>query len=113
MAHYLNLLGVAITLLFGLWSLLRPESAAKAVGFSLHGRRGRAEFRIGFGGFLLGLTGYALYLRNDLVFAALGAMWFGGAAIRVVALFADRPPFNASYLAVFLFELAMGWLLIA
>jgi hypothetical protein len=112
MAHILNLLGVAITLLIGLWGIVRPESMAKTMGFSLHGRRGRAEFRIGFGGVLLGLTGYALYLRADLVFAAIGAIWFGAAATRVLALFLDRPPFNASYVAVFLFELAMGWILI-
>jgi len=112
MAHYLNLLGVAITLLLGLWSLWRPEPMAKAVGFSLHGRRGRAEFRIGFGGFFIGLAGYALYAQNGGVFVAVGAMWLGAAAVRVLALLLDRPPFNVSYLAVLLFELAMGAMLI-
>jgi len=112
MAHNLNLLGAAITLLLGLWSLGRPDAMAKLLGFSLHGRGGRAEFRIGFGGCFIGLAGYALYLRDDNVFAAIGAMWFGAAAIRVLALFLDRPPFNAGYLAVLVFELAMGWILI-
>jgi hypothetical protein len=112
MAQYLNLLGAAITLVLGFWSIWRPERVAKAVGFSLHGRRGRAEFRIGFGGFFLGLAGYALYVRNDAVFLAMGAMWLGAAAIRVLAMFLDRPEFNVSYLGVFLFELAMGAALI-
>jgi len=113
MAHYLNLLGAAITLLLGLWSLWRPESMAKMLGFSLHGRGGRAEFRIGFGGCFVGLAGYALYMQNSAVFVAMGAMWIGAAAIRVLALFIDRPPFNAGYVAVLVFELAMGWLLIS
>lgn len=112
MAHYLNLLAVAITLLLGLWSAWRPEPMAKAVGFSLHGRRGRAEFRVAFGGLFVGLAGYALYLQNHQVFAAMGAMWLGAAAVRILALGLDRPPFNVSYLAVFLFELAMGAALI-
>jgi hypothetical protein len=112
MAYNLNLLGAAITLLLGLWSIWRPEPTAKAIGFSLHGRRGRAEFRIGFGGFFLGLAGYALYLRNDSVFMAMGAMWLGAAVIRVLALLIDRPPFNVSYLGVLLFESAMGAMLI-
>lgn len=111
MSHNLHLLGAAITLLLGLWSIWRPESMAKVLAFSLHGRSGRAEFRIGFGGCFVGLAGYALYLQNASVFAAIGAMWFGAAAIRLLALFIDRPPFNVSYLAVLLFELAMGWTL--
>jgi len=112
MAHYLNLLGAAITLLLGFWSVWRPEPMAKALGFSLHGRRGRAEFRIGFGGCFLGLAGFALYVQNSNVFTAIGAMWFGAAAIRLLALLLDRPPFNISYLAVLLFELAIGAALI-
>jgi hypothetical protein len=112
MPQYLNLLGAAITLVLGLWATWRPEPVAKAIGFSLHGRRGRAEFRIGFGGFFLGLAGYAIYLRNESVFMAMGAMWLGAASIRVLALLVDRPPFNVSYVGVLLFELAMGFLLI-
>ena len=112
MAHDLNLLGAAITLLLGLWSFWRPERVAKMVGFSLHGRAGRAEFRVAFGGLFLGLAGYALYLRNDPVFTAMGAMWLGAAVIRIVAMALDRPPFNAGFVAVLLFETAMGAALI-
>jgi hypothetical protein len=112
MAHILNLLGASITLLLGLWSVLRPESMARTLGFSLHGRRGRAEFRIGLGGCFVGLAAFSLYLQNTSVFMAIAAMWFGAAAIRVLALFVDRPQFNVSYVAVWLFELAMGWILI-
>ena len=112
MANILHLVGAAITLLIGLWGVARPESLAKTMGLSPHGRRGRAEFRIGFGGCFVGLTGYALYLRNAEVFAAVAAVWIGAAAVRVLALFLDRPPFNVSYVAVLLFELAMGWLLL-
>ena len=113
MANILHLLATTITLLIGLWSIAQPESMAKTMGFSLHGRRGRAEFRIGLGGCFVGLTAYALYLRSADVFAAIAALWLGAAAVRVLALALDRPPFNVSYVVVLLFELAMGWLLLA
>lgn len=109
----LNLAGAAITLAFGLWSLMQPEQVAKSVRFSLNGPRGRAEFRIGFGGFFIGLAGYALYLRNDLVFDAMGAMWLAAAASRLLAWLVDRPTFNANYLAILVFEAAMGVALLA
>lgn len=112
MAHTLNLLGAAITLLLGLWAIWHPERVAKTVGASLHGRRGRAEFRIAFGGLFVGLAGYALYLRDENVFMAMGAMWLGAAAVRLLALIVDRPEFNVSYLAVLMFEIAMGAALI-
>ena len=108
-AHYL---ASAITVLFGLWCLLRPRRVASAVSFELRGARGRAEFRIGFGGFMIGIAAYALWAGEPLAFKALGAMWLGGAVARVLVWFADQPVLERSYLGVFVFELTQAALLL-
>lgn len=108
-AHYL---AAAVTLLFGLWALLRPRRVAAAVSFELRGARGRAEFRIGFGGFMIGIAAYVLWLGQPIAFKALGAMWLGGAVSRVLVWFADQPVIERSYLVVFVFELTQATLLL-
>ena len=109
----LNNVAAASTLLFGLLCLIKPEMVARACHFDLKGPRGVAEFRIGFGGFISGLMIYPLYIQSDLVFTVLGLMWLGGAAVRVLSLFIDKPQLDNTYMAVLVFELTHGLMLLA
>ena len=112
----LQLLGqnlAAITsLLFGLLALLRPRRIANAVSFELRGARGRAELRIGFGGFMIGLSAFVLWSQHPVAFAALGCLWLGGAASRILVWVIDQPVLDRSYLLIFLYELAHAALLL-
>jgi hypothetical protein len=93
------------SLLFGLLALLRPRRIANAVSFELRGARGRAELRIGFGGFMLGLAGFVLWAQHPIAFAALGFLWLGGAISRILVWLVDQPVLDRSYMLIFLFEL--------
>lgn len=108
MSVSLQLLGqnfAAVTsLLFGLLALARPRRIANAVSFELRGARGRAELRIGFGGFMIGLAGFVLWSQHPFAFMALGFLWLGGAVARVLVWLIDQPPLDRSYLLIFLFE---------
>lgn len=101
------------SLLFGLLALLRPRRIANAVFFELRGARGRAELRIGFGGFMIGLAGFVLWSQHPMAFAALGFLWLGGAIARILVWFIDQPLLDRSYLLIFFFELAHAALLLS
>lgn len=107
-----NNLGAITSLLFGLWALMRPRRVAAALWFELRGSRGRAEFRINFGGLLIGISAFVLWAQQPVIFNALGFLWLGGAAARLLVWFADQPTLDRTYLGFFLFELAHAGLLI-
>lgn len=105
-------LATVTSLLFGLLALWRPRAMAHSLSFELRGSRGRAEFRIGFGGFMIGLAAYVLWVQHPMAFAALGFLWLGGAAGRVLVWMIDQPVLDRSYMMIFLFELAHAALLL-
>lgn len=105
-------LAAVTSLLFGLLALLRPRRIANAVSFELRGARGRAEMRIGFGGFMIGLSAFVLWSQQPMSFAALGFLWLGGALARILVWLVDQPLLDRSYLLIFLFELGHAALLL-
>jgi hypothetical protein len=107
----LHALGAAISLLFGVACALFPKRMAAGVFFSLKGSRGVAEFRVGFGGMVIGLAGYVLWKWQPVGFGALGALWLGAAVSRVLTFFKDRPEPAAKYWGILGFELAMAGML--
>jgi len=105
-------LAAAISLLFGLLAIWRPRGMAQAISFELRGARGRAEFRIGFGGFMIGLAAYVLMSQQPVAFIALGCLWLGGAVSRVLVWFVDQPVLDRSYVLILLFEYTQAALLL-
>ncbi len=105
-------LATVTSLLFGLLALWRPRGMAHSLNFELRGSRGRAEFRIGFGGFMIGLAAYVLWVQHPMAFAALGFLWLGGAIGRVIVWMIDQPVLDRSYMMIFLFELVHAALLL-
>lgn len=102
-----------VSLLFGLLALWRPRRIATAVSFELRGARGRAEMRIGFGGFMIGVSAFVLWAQHPIAFAALGFLWLGGAGSRILVWLIDQPLLDRSYLLIFLFELGLAALLLS
>jgi hypothetical protein len=105
--------GAVISLLFGLLALWRPRRIANTVSFELRGARGRAELRIGFGGFMIGIAAFVLWAQHPVAFAALGFLWLGGAASRILVWLIDQPVLDRSYALIFLFELGQAALLLS
>jgi hypothetical protein len=105
-------LAAIVTLLFGLLALGRPRGVAHSLSMELRGLRGRAEFRIGFGGFMIGAAGFVLWAQHPLAFSVLGFLWLGGAVARILAWMIDQPVLERAYLKLFLFELTMATLLL-
>ena len=105
-------LAAASSLLFGLFSLWRPRRLAHLLWFDLRGARGRAELRVGFGGFMIGLSAFVLWSQEPLAFMALGFLWLGGAASRILVWPIDQPLVDRSYLLFFIYEFAHAALLL-
>ena len=80
---------------------------AQTLEHGLSSGRGMSEFRILHGGFNLGISLFALYINNSLVYQTLGWAWIGAAVIRLLAYFSDRPPRNISFIS-FLAEFVLG-----
>lgn len=100
-----------LTLLFGLAAIAVPQTIASAVAWTLKGARGSAELRIGIGGLIVGLCAYALYAQNAAIFTALGFMYVGIAATRVLSIALDRPKLNASYIITLIVEIVLAVML--
>jgi hypothetical protein len=99
---------IAITLVFGIWSFVQPKKSASTVFFSLESSRAIAEYRIGFGGMLIGICGWVIYAQEPAAFKAVGFIWLGAAVARAFAWFIDNPKPVAFYLAALVFELVMA-----
>lgn len=83
----LHLLGAGIILGVGVFALIRPGAYARTVGITLNEGTGISEVRAGFGGMLIGLSVFAAWLHDDVIYAALGAALLGAAAARWIDIF--------------------------
>jgi hypothetical protein len=113
LAFWLHALATALTFAFGLWSFLQPRKSASTVFFSLQSNRATAEYRVGFGGMLIGISLWIAYAQSNDAIKALGFIWLGAAVARILAFFIDQPQPKEFYWAAVVFELVMtGCLLI-
>ena len=103
----LHWISVGTLLFYAIASAVMPKFVARNLEHVLKSGRGISEFRILHGGFFLGLSLFALYVNNPLVFQALGWAWIGAAVVRIPAYFPDRPTLSLSLLA-FVAELTLG-----
>jgi hypothetical protein len=104
----LHWFGFAITLAFGIWSFMQPKKSAATVFFSLESSRAVAEYRIGFGGMLVGICSWIAYSQEPAAFKALGFIWLGAAIARAVCWFIDQPKPITFYVGALVFELVMA-----
>ena len=103
----LHWVSVGSLLFYAIASLIKPKFVARNLEHELNTGRGVSEFRILHGGFFLGISLFALYINNPIVYQALGWAWISAALIRISAYLPDRPSISLSVIA-FLAELTLG-----
>jgi len=94
----LHWIATASIFLYGLISAIKPHWIAGLLEHGLASGRGISEFRVAHGS-RVGLSLFALYANDPLVFQALGWGCIGAVVVRLVAYLPDRPKVTASYLA--------------
>jgi Domain of unknown function (DUF4345) len=104
----LNWFAIAITLAFGIFSFVAPKKSAASVFFTLNSSRAIAEYRIGFGGMLIGICGWIIYSNEPAAINALGFIWAGAAIARAASYFIDSPKPHNFFLAALVFEVVMA-----
>lgn len=103
----LHYVGTLAMLGYGLFSFIAPKKVAESLETTLTGPRSIAEFRVGNGGFVTGLSLWALVLQSTAAFQILGAVWLGGAIARIIAYFLDKPK-SKGYWGLLILEVVMG-----
>jgi Domain of unknown function (DUF4345) len=104
----LNWFAIAITLAFGVFSFIAPKKSAASVFFTLSSSRAIAEYRIGFGGMLIGICGWVIYSNAPSAIKALGFIWAGAAVARAASFIIDKPKPINFFIAALVFELIMA-----
>lgn len=113
----MDILKIAATLLnigFGLYSFFQPQVIADNSGYTLKGALGRAETRIAFGGYFIGMGLAALLIREQAAYQVVGAGWLTAGIIRAINLFIeDRSELiSPKWWVLFAFELIIGLILL-
>jgi hypothetical protein len=102
----------AALMLSGLAGVLTPTKVASSLDLVPSSGRGVAETRAGLGGTYAALGAWALVSRRPAAHTAVGVMWLGAAAARIVALAIDDPQPDGAYWAYLAAELGFGSLAI-
>jgi hypothetical protein len=113
MTYILDLIGTIALLIYAVASLIVPRRVAPFIAQTLDSPRGVAEFPILHGSCFLAMSVFALIINHPLVYMVLGFGWLGAAGARLLAIALDRPQLNATYIASFVFEVALGLVMIA
>ena len=92
----------------GVAGVVVPERVATALDLIPTSSRGIAETRAGLGGTYAALGAWALLNKSAAAHRAVGWTWLGAAAVRMVALKADKPRTDPTYWAYLATELGLG-----
>jgi hypothetical protein len=103
-AGYVSSAALAVA---GVLAVLLPDRSAQALHTAFTSARGRAEFRIANAGFA-GVGIWALIDGSRPAFIAVGALWIGAAAVRLLALLLDRPQTDWTYWVYGAFEVGLA-----
>lgn len=105
-----NIGGAVILLVSGLAALILPGVLANLLVAQVESR-GRAELRINFGAFWVGLAAAALIFNQKIGYQVLGAGWAAIVIVRFVAYFVDRPQPMRLYWLLWVGEIITAMLL--
>lgn len=86
----LKWLAVGITLVYGLYAMIKPGVVGRFAGLETSGNRGITEIRAALGGTFLGLAIAVMVLNNPAGFKMLGICYAAIAVIRAVSMALDR-----------------------
>jgi hypothetical protein len=98
----------AALMLSGVAGVVAPERVASALQLTPASSRGIAETRAGLGGTYAALGGFALVSPRRTADAAVGAVWLGAAAARLLSLAIDRPRTDGAFWAYLAAEVGFG-----
>jgi uncharacterized protein DUF4345 len=101
---YVSAALLAVSALAG---VVMPERIALALDTAFTSSRGRAEFRVVYAT-LAAVGVWALAAGDREVFIAVGLLWLGAAAVRVLSLALDRPRPDWTYWAYLGLEVGLG-----
>jgi hypothetical protein len=104
----LGRLSSAALMLSGVAGVVMPERVASTLQFTPTSARGVAETRAGLGGTYAALGGFAFVSQRRAVHDAVGAVWLGAAAARLVSLAIDRPRTDSAFWAYLAAEVSFG-----
>jgi len=104
----LGRLSSAALMLSGVAGVVMPERVASTLQLTPTSARGIAETRAGLGGTYAALGGVAFVSQRRALHAAVGAVWLGAAAARLVSLAIDRPRTDSAFWAYLAAEVGFG-----
>lgn len=111
MSQIVNILGAILTLLFGIWAMLKPIQFSKFISLTPYKNQGITEIRATYGGWISALAIFALYYQSNFAFHCLGFGWMGAAVTRIISLYIDNS-YTSKNLKFIIGEIAIGVLLL-
>lgn len=111
MSQIANILGGVVTLLFGIWAMLKPIQFSKFISLTPYKNQGVTEIRATYGGWISALAIFTLYNQTGFVFNCLGYGWLGAAITRTISMYIDNS-YSSKNLKFIIGELIIGALLL-
>ena len=81
---------VAVTLVYGLYAMIKPGALKKFAGLETTGTRGVTEIRAVMGGTFVGLAVASILLNSPAAFTMLGTVYAAIAVIRTLSMVLDK-----------------------
>ncbi len=107
----LKLIGVILTILTGLVSLVRPRAVIGFTGLDPVGGRGITEIRAVLGALFIALGAAPLILQASAAYQMLGIGYLTVGVVRTVSMFIDQSVVRSNLISV-AFELVFGVILV-
>ena len=104
MENKLPFIASLCTALFGITAIVKPRLIATIVGLIPQGKTGTSEIRAVYGGWILGLAGFAIWNQSIEVYYCLGTGWLGAAFIRLTSFGIDKS-YTPKNLRMLMYEL--------
>jgi hypothetical protein len=108
---YVHIALTWVTILLGVYSMLKPHSLLRITGLKSPTGRGVTEVRVVMGVLLIGVGAAVLASGGQPGFWILGVTYLSVAVSRVLFIFVDKSGNRSNWLSV-AFELIMGTLLV-
>ncbi|MEN6571158.1 MAG: DUF4345 family protein [Anaerolineaceae bacterium] len=88
--HIIKWSAVAVTLVYGLYAMIKPGGLKKIAGLETTGARGVTEIRAVMGGTFVGLAVATTVLNTPAAFTMLGIVYAANAVIRTLSMVLDK-----------------------
>ena len=111
MENKIPFLAALCTAVFGLLAIIKPLLISKIANLTPQGKAGISELRAVYGGWILGLAGYAVWSQSINAYYCLGIGWLGAGIIRIVSFIIDKS-YSPKNLRMVIYEILFASLLL-